>query len=101
VMRLAGEHDIDMKQVRGAEFNARITKKDILKVIEDPSLAGEKTKESAEPEKQQASAAPVENTQTAPGEEIPVSGVRAAIANKMVQSSTEIPHAWLDRKSVV
>lgn len=95
VMRLAGEHDIDLKQVTGTGFNGRITKKDILKVIEDPSLAGEKTKESAEPEKQQASAAPVENTQTAPGEEIPVSGVRAAIANKMVQSSTEIPHAWL------
>lgn len=95
VMRLAGEHDIDLNQVTGTGFNGRITKKDILKVIEDPTLAGEKSKESPEPKKQQASEAPAESTQAVPGEEIPVSGVRAAIANKMVQSSTEIPHAWL------
>ncbi|WP_092985030.1 dihydrolipoamide acetyltransferase family protein [Lacicoccus qingdaonensis] len=95
VMRLAGEHDINLNQVTGTGFNGRITKKDILKVIEDPTLAGEKSKESPEPKKQQTSEAPAESTQAVPGEEIPVSGVRAAIANKMVQSSTEIPHAWL------
>lgn len=97
VMRLAGEHDIDLNQVTGTGFNGRITKKDILKVIEDPSLAAGNAEEAPASAERTAAAvsSPSESTQVTAGEEIPVSGVRAAIANKMVQSSTEIPHAWL------
>lgn len=95
VMRLAGEHDIDLNQVAGTGFNGRITKKDILKVIEDPSLANEKAEKTSEPVERERSGALKESAHVTPGEEIPVTGVRAAIANKMVQSSTEIPHAWL------
>lgn len=95
VMRLASENDINLNQVTGTGFNGRITKKDILKVIDDPSSLKETVKEEPEKDDQQKPAEPSAGTQAAPGEEIPVSGVRAAIANKMVQSSTEIPHAWL------
>lgn len=86
VMRLASENSIDLNKVSGTGFNGRITKKDILKVIDDPSSQEEEVKEAPEPAR---------DTHVTAGEEIPVSGVRAAIANKMVQSSTEIPHAWL------
>ncbi|SOC38760.1 dihydrolipoamide acetyltransferase family protein [Salinicoccus kekensis] len=92
VMRLASENDIDLNEVQGTGFNGRITKKDILKMIEQP----------AEPKSAPAETAPAAQSRPAAakpsvraGEEIPVSGVRAAIAEKMVQSSTEIPHAWL------
>lgn len=96
VMRLAGEHDIDLNRVTGTGFNGRITKKDILKVIEDPSVTAGKVDSAPEPaERETAESSLPEGTEVTAGEEIPVSGVRAAIANKMVQSSTEIPHAWL------
>lgn len=95
VMRLAGEHDIDLNEVTGTGFKGRITKKDILKVIEDPSPAAVKAENTSSPTERETSEVPAKSSHVTPGEEIPVSGVRAAIANKMVQSSTEIPHAWL------
>lgn len=95
VMQLAGEHDIDLTTVTGSGFNGRITKKDILKVIEEgpakiPSESGPPLSREA-PARETASL----SQSAAQGEEIPVSGVRAAIANKMTQSSQEIPHAWM------
>ena len=98
VMRLAEENDIDLKTVEGTGFEGRITKKDIMAAIESGSTAPmepkqEKHKEADSPGRTEP-VAPAE-TSTTPGEEIPVTGVRKAIANKMVQSSQEIPHAWL------
>ncbi len=94
VMRLAGEHGINLENVTGTGFEGRITKKDILKVIEEgPSATELKAEEKSMPAAGQ-SQEPVTGQPVA-GEEIPVTGVRKAIANKMVQSSQEIPHAWL------
>lgn len=94
VMRLAGEHGINLENVTGTGFEGRITKKDILKVIEEgPSATEPKAEEKSVPAAGQ-SQEPVTGQPVA-GEEIPVTGVRKAIANKMVQSSQEIPHAWL------
>ncbi|WP_072708863.1 dihydrolipoamide acetyltransferase family protein [Lacicoccus alkaliphilus] len=89
VMRLASENDIDLSKVNGSGFNGRITKKDILKEIEE----GPGTAPAGKPVPGHAP----ESTQPSvmAGEEIPVTGIRAAIADKMVQSATEIPHAWL------
>ena len=98
VMRLASENNVDLNQVSGTGFEGRITKKDILKFIEDgPKSApvqeepkpAETTPKTEKPAPAQTASAP------SAGEEIPVAGVRKAIAAKMVQSSTEIPHAWL------
>lgn len=91
VMRLASENDIDLSKVSGSGFNGRITKKDILKVIEEGPETAPAGKPEPEPEQAPVSAQP----SVMAGEEIPVTGVRAAIADKMVQSATEIPHAWL------
>lgn len=90
VMRLAGENNIDLNTVSGTGFNGRITKKDILKVIDEgPASKPEKSVDSAPAMSQ------VPETTINSGDEIPVNGVRAAIAKNMVQSSQEIPHAWL------
>ncbi|GAA3725433.1 dihydrolipoamide acetyltransferase family protein [Salinicoccus jeotgali] len=98
VMRLAEENDIDLKTVEGSGFEGRITKKDIIAAIESGNTGQvepkqEEHKEADSPSRTEP-VAPIE-TPTTPGEEIPVTGVRKAIANKMVQSSQEIPHAWL------
>ncbi len=95
VMRLASENDIDLSKISGTGFNGRITKKDVLKALEQKPETGTETA----PVKEASPAAdrPVESAgpPVSAGEEIPVTGVRAAIADKMVKSATEIPHAWL------
>ncbi|GGK19174.1 dihydrolipoamide acetyltransferase component of pyruvate dehydrogenase complex [Caldalkalibacillus thermarum] len=117
VLKLAQEHDIDLEQVEGTGRGGRITRKDLLKLIESGNIPTKAARAAAE-----AKAAPTEQTskeeqataqpaaavyqaeqraaqpahiQARPGDtEIPVSAVRRAIANKMVQSKHEAPHAW-------
>lgn len=98
VLRLAQDNDIDLEQVIGTGRGGRITRKDIEKIIASGSIQAEKTKttpvEAPGAPQPKASAASVGSTQ-AGDLEIPVSGVRKAIAQNMVKSKTEIPHAWM------
>ncbi|WP_411844355.1 dihydrolipoamide acetyltransferase family protein [Salinicoccus sp. HZC-1] len=96
VMRLAGENNINLENVTGTGFEGRITKKDILKVIEEgPSRTESPKQETSKSASSQDSVSVQPAQQPVAGEEIPVNGVRKAIANKMVQSTQEIPHAWI------
>ncbi|WP_394217791.1 dihydrolipoamide acetyltransferase family protein [Halobacillus trueperi] len=107
VMTLAQEHDIDLNQVDGSGRGGRITRKDIEKIIASgdiPKAGEEKAKAPAEqPAQAEQKAAPASasapqtpNVQAGEGDiEIPVTGVRKAIAANMVKSKTEIPHAWM------
>ncbi|CCF05778.1 2-oxo acid dehydrogenase subunit E2 [Bacillus velezensis] len=79
VLRLAGEHGIQLEEVEGTGAGGRITRKDIQKIIDSGM--------------QQKSEAPAPAL-SAGDIEIPVTGVRKAIAANMHKSKTEIPHAW-------
>ena len=94
VMRLIGEHNINIDELEGSGFNGRITKKDVEKYLADgPVKQAEPVQQTAEkPEPVQA---PKAKSSVQSGESIKVSGVRKEIAKHMVQSKTEIPHAWL------
>lgn len=129
VVKLSQEHGIDLSLVVGTGKDGRITRKDIFKVIENPSLLA--AKEVAAPKEAAPQAAPcddcmstqvfaqmpetkpvvqqpvehpkVEEINEAPAQpvvlgakdkEIPVSGIRKAIAKNMVNSVSTIPHAW-------
>ena len=94
VMRLIGEHNINIDDLRGSGFNGRITKKDVEKYLADGPVKQAETAQqpSAKPEPLQA---PKQKSAAESGESIKVSGVRKEIAKRMVQSKTEIPHAWL------
>lgn len=111
VLKLAGEHNIDLDQVVGTGANGRITRKDILKVVESGNIpqAGAKKEAAPVPAAQEApkatapatavpkteAAKPV-SVPTVPGDiEIPVTGVRKAIAANMLRSKHEAPHAWM------
>lgn len=110
VLKLSQEHDIDLNQVEGTGNGGRITRKDLKKVIESGNIpkAGEAQAPKAEasapqqaPVKEQAvqqpakQSAPAANVPVVPGDiEIPVSGIRKAIASNMVRSKHEAPHAW-------
>jgi 2-oxoisovalerate dehydrogenase E2 component (dihydrolipoyl transacylase) len=107
VLRLAQGNNIDLEQVSGSGKGGRITRKDIMTIIETGDIPAPK----AVADQPAGTAAPVAPTPAAqapaavsakPADiptlagdvEIPVSGIRRAIANKMVQSKHEAPHAW-------
>ncbi|MBP2240803.1 2-oxoisovalerate dehydrogenase E2 component (dihydrolipoyl transacylase) [Cytobacillus eiseniae] len=109
VLKLSQEHGIDLSQVAGTGAGGRITRKDLNALIESgnipkagtapaapvqeaaPQAAAPAPKAAAAPAK---SAAPT-NVPVVPGDiEIPVSGVRKAIAANMLKSKHEAPHAW-------
>ena len=89
VRRLAQEHNVDLTQVRGSGVGGRITKNDVLNYVE--TQAGKATT---------APAAPPTISKTATGpmgpdeEAMPLSPVRRLIAQAMIKSASEIPHAW-------
>src|SRR5690625_2941467 len=117
VLKLASENDIDLSLVKGSGMGGRITRKDIRQYIEsnrvvDPEKIDELDKNNVKSRNKDSSDKTQLEEQTVkqdylvsyPTEqaqkdhyvtEIPVTGVRKAIANNMVRSKTEIPHAWM------
>ncbi|HLR62464.1 MAG TPA: dihydrolipoamide acetyltransferase family protein [Lentibacillus sp.] len=100
VMRLAQENDIDLQQVNGSGRGGRITRKDIEKMIASgdkptPAIPESETEalQPKSPHPEQPTGA--EHQAQAGDIEIPVTGVRKAIAQNMVKSTQEIPHAWM------
>ncbi|MCY8855951.1 dihydrolipoamide acetyltransferase family protein [Bacillus atrophaeus] len=97
VLRLAGEHGINLEQVTGTGAGGRITRKDIQRIVDSGVQ-----QQTNMPEPQTAEAAPQQAEKKQPSQpasaagdiEIPVTGVRKAIASNMQRSKTEIPHAW-------
>lgn len=112
VLKLAQENNIDLSLVKGTGAGGRITRKDLKQIIESgniPQATGQKeevkeavqTQPASQPEAQAQSAAPSQPTAPAPSVpvaagdiEIPVTGVRKAIAANMLRSKHEAPHAW-------
>ena len=105
VRRLAREHNVDLSRIVGSGMGGRITRQDVLTFLESPAAA--------------PAPAPVPTTPPAgpPGgssrrqpdqtwlgmappsagddeERIPLTPVRRMIAEAMVRSVTQIPHAW-------
>ncbi|MDQ0350961.1 2-oxoisovalerate dehydrogenase E2 component (dihydrolipoyl transacylase) [Alkalibacillus filiformis] len=106
VLKLAQENDIDLNQVNGSGKGGRITRKDLEKIIESGEIPQAEEAPKAESAQSEQPAAPAQQAPKAPSSqpaasaqpgdvEIPVSGVRKAIAQNMVKSKTEIPHAWM------
>ncbi|MEH7253181.1 dihydrolipoamide acetyltransferase family protein [Neobacillus niacini] len=110
VLKISQEHEIDLTQVTGTGAGGRITRKDLLKLIDSGNIprAGIKVEAPKQSEAvketvqvistqpaatKQAAAAP--NIPVAVGDiEIPVTGIRKAIAANMLRSKHEAPHAW-------
>ncbi len=84
VRRLAREHGIELTKVRGTGLGGRITRNDVLRFAEE-----RKTGVEAPP------SAPPPTVAVGPEEEtIPLSPIRRIIAENMVKSASQIPHAW-------
>ncbi|MBC1363595.1 2-oxo acid dehydrogenase subunit E2 [Listeria welshimeri] len=92
VLRIAGENNIDLSTVEGTGKGGRITRKDLLQVIENGPVT---TKSEPKNVTQEKTATPAPNRSAAGDKEIPINGVRKAIAKHMRVSKQEIPHAWM------
>ncbi|WP_409297879.1 dihydrolipoamide acetyltransferase family protein [Peribacillus sp. SCS-26] len=105
VLKIAQENGIDLAQVTGSGAGGRITRKDLLAVIEaggtpQPEQPATPAPKPAARQQEPQAARPERKTESpavssAPGDiEIPVTGVRKAIASNMLRSKHEAPHAW-------
>lgn len=103
VLRLSQEHGIDLEQVIGTGKGGRITRKDLNKWIESGETA-KAPEEKVQPPRpdvapqqpQHAISAHASMPHLQPGDtEIPITGVRRSIAENMVRSKHEAPHAWM------
>jgi len=114
VRRLAQEHNLDLTNIKGTGAGGRITRKDVLLLIAQGGLSrqtaqqpAERSQGEAEPLRTageaagasvtaapQAASVAAELSRAAADQVLPVSAVRSTIANRMVQSKQEIPHAW-------
>ncbi|UPM55750.1 dihydrolipoamide acetyltransferase family protein [Gottfriedia acidiceleris] len=109
VLRLAQENNLDLSLIPGTGNNGRVTRKDVLNAIANgvPQAAPAPVAVEAPAQPVVAQTAPTAqvaapNTAPAPviptavGDiEIPVTGVRKAIASNMLRSKHEAPHAWM------
>ncbi|MBU8789800.1 dihydrolipoamide acetyltransferase family protein [Oceanobacillus caeni] len=96
VLRLAQENDIDLEQITGSGKGGRITRKDVEKVIQNGGLP--QMGHVSQPKSTITSALLNTSTNLKINEgdiEIPVTGIRKTIAQNMVRSKHEIPHAWM------
>ncbi|MGX4669532.1 dihydrolipoamide acetyltransferase family protein [Cerasibacillus sp. JNUCC 74] len=100
VLKMAQEHHIDLEHVTGTGKAGRITRKDLEKLIAKGKnqSTSESVSVSATSKANSAISEPTTRQQPTAysGDvEIPVTGVRKAIAQNMVRSKQEIPHAWM------
>lgn len=107
VLRLAEEHQVDLRQVMGSGEGGRITRKDVLAFIEQgsqPSMAIPETKQTElssavpssakAPEHSQPAAAQARATENGDYTVLPATPIRRTIARRMLESKRTAPHAW-------
>ena len=91
VRRLASEHNLNVDRIAGTGMGGRVTRNDVLRYLEQqPSTVATAT---APPLSVPAPAAPLA-APSADEERVPLTPVRRMIADAMVRSVTQIPHAW-------
>ena len=108
VLSLAAQHDINLEDVQGTGMEGRITRKDVLAFIESgvqpakvqpeqaaEAIAATVQAEVAQPEMPMQPQRREETALSHGDFEIPVTNIRRVIANNMVRSVQEIPHAWM------
>ncbi len=92
VRRLAAEHNLDVDRIAGTGMGGRVTRNDVLRYLETQSATVATVAPETAPRVAAPAAAPT--TPSADEERVALTPVRRMIADAMVRSVTQIPHAW-------
>jgi pyruvate dehydrogenase E2 component (dihydrolipoamide acetyltransferase) len=84
--RIAKEHGIDISRIAGTGHANRITKEDVLRVVSSPVAASTQVAPQAPPQ------TPPPDLSSLPREPVPLTRMRAIIAERMVESVRISPH---------
>ena len=93
VRRLARENNIDLSRITGTGMGGRITRDDVVRVIDGPAPPAQPTT-VAEPPPPAPAVSPVPAPSGDDEEHLPLTPVRRMIADAMTRSVSQIPHAW-------
>ncbi|MEK7806851.1 MAG: dihydrolipoamide acetyltransferase family protein [Chloroflexota bacterium] len=85
VRRLAREHGVDLTRIQGTGMSGRITRDDVLRYLETRGAPAR----TAARQESEAAPAPLEDEV-----HVRLTPVRRMIADAMVRSVSQIPHAW-------
>lgn len=100
VARLASEYQVDLRQIQGTGEGGRISRQDVLAYLQQRDGGQPATPSSAPTASDRADAPPAGAAALRPAppspdeKSIPVSAVRRTIAQRMVESKQNSPHAW-------
>ncbi|MEM8861693.1 MAG: dihydrolipoamide acetyltransferase family protein [Chloroflexota bacterium] len=92
VARMAAEHSIDLKQIKGSGRNGRVTKKDVKAFLAGESVSQLVSRSVSQPQAESARQPVISSTNQQDGELVPLSPMRKAIAQNMVKSTQTVPH---------
>ena len=90
VRRLVQEHAVDLRRITGSGMGGRITREDVLQYLESGPATAPPAPTAAVSRREPSSGAASEQEE----EHLPLTPVRRMIANAMVRSVSQIPHAW-------
>lgn len=90
VRRLAREHRIDIRAIKGSGTNGRVTADDVLAAVRTGATAAPPLPRVAAPDSSRTST----YAQPIPGTTIALTQARRIIAERMVESRHTAPHAW-------
>lgn len=93
VRRLAAEHNLDVDRVTGTGMGGRVTRNDVLRYLEQQPAAVATAPVAPPVTPAPATSAPPRSP-SADEERVALTPVRRMIADAMVRSVTQIPHAW-------
>lgn len=89
--RIAQEHELDLRSVRGSGPNGRIIREDVEAALKQPQAAAPASQQAEAPPPTQAAAVQVGSGD----QQVPLTRMRNAIAKQMVLSKTTIPHFYV------
>ncbi|MGB0064694.1 MAG: dihydrolipoamide acetyltransferase family protein [Terracidiphilus sp.] len=86
--RIAKEHGIDLNRIAGSGAGGRIGKEDVLRAVAQPSIHKPVPSQVAAPQ------VPPPDLSTLPTEPVPLTRMRAIIADRMLESVRTSPHVY-------